>query len=398
VDKQSLTNALKDEARRLGFSLAGACPAVTPAGLHHFHDWLAAGYGGEMNWLASRSEAYTHPRHVLEGARSLLMLAMTYRTVEPSDPAPGQGRVSRYAWGGDYHDLVRERINRLVEFLQQQSPGALARGVVDTAPLLEGEFAQLAGLGWIGKNTLLLNTKLGSWFFLAALVTDVELAYDTPHETNHCGTCRACLDACPTGAFVEPYVLDSRRCISYLTIELRSPIPHELRAGHGDWLFGCDICQDVCPWNHRAPQTDEPHFQPAEGMNPPDLIGLFELTDEAFRWRFRGTPLWRAKRRGLLRNAAIILGNQRHLPAIPALVRGLNDSEPLVRGACAWALGQFENPEARNALAARLPTEADETVRQEIELALADPQDAHTVEDHQHARADVGGHGHPHCG
>jgi epoxyqueuosine reductase len=187
-DPATLTSALKSEAARLGFALAGACPAVTPTGIHRFHEWLAAGYAGEMEYLPRRKAAYEHPRHVLEGARSLLLLAMNYRTAEPAPIAPGQGRVSRYAWGEDYHDLIHERLKRLAEFLRSQSPGAAVRGVVDTAPLLEREFAQLAGLGWIGKNTLLLNKRLGSWFFLAALATDAILEYDDPHAVDHCGT------------------------------------------------------------------------------------------------------------------------------------------------------------------------------------------------------------------
>ena len=279
----ALTTALKTEARRLGFELAGVCPAVAPTGMSRFHEWLDAGFGGEMHYLADRAAAYEHPRHVLDGVRSIVMLAMVYRTAEPADPQPGEGRVSRYAWGDDYHDLIRQRLNRLTEFLVREAPGSKARGVVDTAPLLEREFAQLAGLGWIGKNTLLLNKRLGSWFFLAALLTDLELEYDEPHAADHCGTCRACLDACPTQAFVAPYVLDARRCISYLTIELRESIPVELREGVGDWLFGCDVCQDVCPWNHRAPSSVEPAFQPSEGMNPVDVASLFALDDAAFR-------------------------------------------------------------------------------------------------------------------
>ena len=215
---------------------------------------------------------------------------------------------------------------------------AKIRGVVDTAPLLEREFAQLAGLGWVGKHTLLINRQQGSWFFLAALITDVELSYDAPHETDHCGTCRACLDACPTGAFPQPYVLDATRCISYLTIELRDAVPAELRSGIGDWLFGCDVCQDVCPWNSRAPLSRQAEFAPRADSNPINLISLFDLDDATFRERFRHTPLWRPKRRGLLRNAAIVLGNRPTPAAIPALIRGLNDDEPLVRGACAWAL------------------------------------------------------------
>ena len=201
--------------------MAGVCPAAAPAGIDRFQEWLAAGYAGQMHYLPDRAAAYEHPRHVLEGARSIVMLAMVYRTAEPSEPPPGSGRISRYAWGSDYHDLIRGRLNELADFLQRESPAAKARGVVDTAPLFEREFAELSGLGWVGKNTLLLNRQLGSWFFLAALLTDLELEYDAPQATDHCGTCRACLDACPTGAFVAPYLLDARRCISYLTIELR---------------------------------------------------------------------------------------------------------------------------------------------------------------------------------
>jgi len=362
----TLAAELKREARRLGFALAGACPAVEPAGIGGFAEWLAAGHAGEMHYLPDRAAAYSHPRSVLDGARSLLVLAMNYRTVEPAAPRAGEGRVSRYAWGADYHELIRGRLDTLADFLRARRPECKARGVVDTAPLLEREFAQLAGLGWVGKNTLLLNRDLGSWFFLAALLTDLELDYDAPHAADHCGTCRACLDACPTGAFPAPYVLDARRCISYLTIELRGPMPAELRRGVGDWLFGCDVCQDVCPWNHRAPTADEPAFQPADGMNPIALAQMFAWDDEAFRRRFRHTPLWRAKRRGLLRNAAIVLGNQRHEPAIEALARGLNDAEPLVRGACAWALRQYDTPSAAAALAARRMIETDAEVLGEI--------------------------------
>ena len=350
----------------MGFALAGACPAVTPQGMHHFQDWLAAGYAGEMHYLSQRRAAYEHPRHVLDGACSLLLLAMPYRTAEPAAAAPGQGRVSRYAWGGDYHDLIHDRLKRLAHWLTDHEPQARVRGVVDTAPLLEREFAQLAGLGWTGKNTLLLNKQLGSWFFLAALLTDVELAYDDPHEADHCGTCRACLDACPTQAFVAPYVLDSRRCISYLTIELRGPVPADLRPGLEDWVFGCDICQEVCPWNHRAPEIDEPELRPLANTNPLELIPLFDLDDEAFRRRFRHTPLWRPKRRGLLRNAALVLGNQRPPEAIAALARGLSDAEPLVRGACAWALRQYRDLAAREALEARLAIENEASVREEL--------------------------------
>jgi epoxyqueuosine reductase len=384
METEKLTAKLKKRAAELGFSLTGVTPAAAPPGVDRFDQWLAAGYAGEMQYLADRRDAYRHPRNVLEGARSIVMLAMNYRTEEPATAGPGQGRVSRYAWGEvDYHDLIRQRLNVLCNFVREHVPNASVRGVVDTAPLMERELAQLAGLGWIGKNTLLLNREMGSWFFLAALLTDVELAYDEPFAADHCGTCRACLDACPTDAFPQPYVLDASRCISYLTIELREAIPQELRAGVGEWVFGCDVCQDVCPWNSHAARDEAAtaelgsagasssrYFAPRAEMNPVDLVALFDLDDAAFRERFRHTPLWRAKRRGMLRNAAIVLGNRPTREAVLALSRGLNDEEPLVRGACAWTLGVHGEPAAERALVARRAIEYDRDVLREIDLAL----------------------------
>src|SRR5207302_3001460 len=209
--------------------------------------------------------------------------------------------------------------------------------VVDTAPLLERDFARRAGLGWFGKNTMLLNKHFGSYFFLGALLLDLDLRPDPAHETSHCGTCTACLDACPTQAFPEPGQLDARRCISYLTIELRGPIPEELRGPTGDWLFGCDICQEVCPWNRKSPPSAEPAFGPRPELEAVDLVELLGLSEEAFRRRFRGTALTRPGRRGLLRNGAVILGNLRDPAALPALRRALADPEQLVREAAAWA-------------------------------------------------------------
>jgi epoxyqueuosine reductase len=367
---RQLTAAIKDEAKRLGFTLVGVCPAVAPMGATRLGEWLERGYAGEMAYLPARQEAYEHPRHVLDGVRSVIMLGLPYATEEPRPAQPGQGRISRYAWGtGDYHDVIHDKLKRLIRRLDEIAPGAKARGVVDTAPLLEREFAQLAGLGWVGKHTLLIHKPAGSYFFLAALLTDQQLEYDEPFAAEHCGTCRACLDACPTQAFPQPYVLDATRCISYLTIELRGAIPPDLRPGIGDWLFGCDVCQDVCPWNHRAPTSDEPSFRPSGDTNPIDLAALFDLNDDGFRRRFRHTPLWRARRRGILRNAAMVLGNQRSAAAVPALVRGLNDNEPLIRGACAWALGKIGGEAVQRALADRFVCEEDETVRMELHAA-----------------------------
>jgi epoxyqueuosine reductase len=346
MPQDSVTKQLKHRAQELGFELCGICPSVAPVGALRLDEWLAAGYAGQMHYIADRREAYNHPKHVLPGVRSIVMLGMLYSTAEPAPAGPTQGRVARYAWGdADYHDLIRERLHTLADDLRQLVPAATTRGVVDTAPILEREFAQLAGLGWVGKNTLLLSKHAGSYFFLAALLTDVELTYDAPHVTDHCGTCTACLDACPTAAFPQPYVLDASRCISYLTIELHDAIPPELRTGMGDWVFGCDVCQEVCPWNRGAPKSNEPAFAPHAELNPLELTTLFDMDEAAFRQRFRHTPLWRAHRRGLLRSAAIVLGNRRDPQALPALTKALNDEDSVVREAAAWAINEVDcNP------------------------------------------------------
>jgi epoxyqueuosine reductase len=232
-------------------------------------------------------------------------------------------------------------LKQLLAWIQQEAPNCRGRAVVDTAPLLERDFARRAGLGWFGKNTMLINKRLGSYFFLGALLLDLELPVDPVHDTSHCGTCTACLDACPTQAFPAPGELDSRRCISYLTIELRGPIPEELREPIGDWLFGCDVCQEVCPWNRKAPPGTEPAFRPLPDLEPADPVELLSLTDAEFRSRFGGTALTRTRRRGLLRNAAIVLGNQGDASVLPALQRALEDSESLVREAAAWAIARI---------------------------------------------------------
>ncbi len=375
-DAAQLTSLLKAEAVNLGFTLAGVCDVRPPdaepgADYEQFCQWLDAGHAGEMKYLPDRREAYRHPRHVLEGVRSILLLGMDYRTQTPAPPDEGQGRISRYAWGeADYHDVIHKRLKALRKFLVAQAPGCVARGVVDTAPLLERQAARQAGLGWQGKNTLLLNKHRGSLFFLAALLTSAPLQADAPHETAHCGTCRACLDACPTQAFPQPYVLDATRCISYLTIELREQIPAELRAGMGDWVFGCDVCQDVCPWNNKAPFSAEPAFQPRTGSNPVDLIELLTLDEDGFRERYKRTPLWRTRRQGLARNAAIALGNHPTPGALQPLISALSDPAAIVRGAAAWALGRYLQPQSRQALQQRQQVEEDGDVRHEIAVAL----------------------------
>lgn len=332
----SFEERLKEQARLLGFDLAGIAPAAPADGFDRLCDWLDHGYAGDMSYMERHRDARRHPAAVLANVRNVVMVAMNY-----ARPTPAVG-IASYAQGTDYHDILRERLKQLLAWVQNELPGCRGRGVVDTAPLLERDFARRAGLGWFGKNTMLLNKRLGSFFFLGALLLDVELRPDPPHEASHCGTCTACLDACPTDAFVGPSVLDSRRCISYLTIELRGPMPEELRPSVGDWLFGCDVCQDVCPWNRKAPEGTEPALMPREDLVAVDPVKLLGLSEEEFRRRFRGTALTRAKRTGLLRNAAIVLGNLGGAAALPALERALTDTEASVRDAAEWAIARIQ--------------------------------------------------------
>jgi epoxyqueuosine reductase len=243
----------------------------------------------------------------------------------------------------DYHDVLRGKLNALLAWLQQEVPECVGRGVVDSAPLLERDFARRAGLGWFGKNTMLIHKNFGSYLFLAALLVNIDLQPDPPFTANHCGTCTACLDACPTNAFVQSGVMDARRCISYLTIELRTSIDLELRAPMGDWFFGCDICQEVCPWNRKSPAGSEPAFHRHADWEALDLLELLAMSEETFRERFRGTPLKRAKRRGLLRNAAIVLGNTGTADALPALRNAAADPDDIIREAAVWAIEQIES-------------------------------------------------------
>lgn len=326
-------------AAELGFVLSGVTAAAAPDRYHHFLEWLDAGYAGEMHYLEQRRSAYASPTSILDGCTTLLMLGFPYRTSEPVQPTAGAGRVARYAWGEpDYHEHVFQQLQCLKRWVLEHHPHANVRGVVDTAPLLEREFAEAAGLGWVGKNTLLLNREWGSYFFLAALLTDLPLRSDPPQEKGYCGTCRACLDACPTGAFPKPYVLDARRCLSYLTIEYRGDIDDELAGQFGEWMFGCDICQEVCPWNRRSAISPMAIPQPVTSLAPADLVALLQMSEEEFRAQYRHTPLWRAKRRGVLRNACLVLGNQRHQPAASALQALTQDPEPILQNAARWAL------------------------------------------------------------
>jgi len=372
---------LRREADRLGFArlgIAPADPARRPPFVHEaFRRWLDAGLAGVMEpWLREHEPLRRDARALLADARSVIMLATDYATTaDEAGSGAGRGRVARYAWGDDYHDLLRARINDLAAWLEARLPGCRTRGFIDSAPFSEREYGWLAGLGWIGKNTLLIDPQSGSYFFLTVLLTTADLPADLPLEVDHCGSCTACLDACPTQAFVGPRVLDASRCISALTIEDHGPVEPALRAGLGDWVFGCDVCQEVCPWNRHAPGSAEPTFQPRSGAALP-LAELLALDEAGFRSRFRGTPLWRAKRRGLVRSAALVLGNRPDPASAAALIAALTDGDEIVRGAAAWALGRWIAAgvlvdRCRAALVARTTLEGDADVSREIDQALS---------------------------
>ena len=269
-----LTDRLKAEARRLGFDQAGIAPAVSPPGYPRFRDWLEAGYAAGMGYMERNAGARADPDRVLEGVRSVVVVSFVYGRPEPVAPTVTQGKVARYARGADYHQVLWRRLEALLAWLRAECPEARGRAVADTAPLLERDFAQLAGLGWIGKNTMLIDRRAGSFTVLGALLVDVALRPDTPHNTNHCGTCTRCLDACPTDAFAGPYQLDSRRCISYWTIEHKGPIADTMAGELGDWVFGCDVCQDVCPWNRKPPPGRTKELDPRPEWTNPDLDRL----------------------------------------------------------------------------------------------------------------------------
>ncbi len=341
--------AIRAAAKEVGFDLVGIAPAVVPGGFSHLVEWIAKGYHGEMSYIPRREAAYGDLSLVLDGARSVIALGMSYNgTTGGTGEVPlvqprVAGRVARYAQGErDYHDLIRERLHHLIRQIREIAPGAKGRGVVDTAPVLERDFARTAGLGWFGKNTLLINKRLGSWLFLAAVLVDIELEYDLPHSASHCGTCTRCLDACPTDAFVEPYVLDARKCISYLTIELRGTIAEELRGGMGDWIFGCDVCQDVCPWNRKGAAAKEPAFRSQDNLTTVNACELLGMTKEEFQARFADTPLQRPGRDGMRRNAAIVIGNSGNPANIPHLAQFRNDPDPIVRESVEWAIERLE--------------------------------------------------------
>lgn len=330
------SDQIKGKARELGFELAGVAPVQSSPESDFYSEWIRRGYAGKMAYLEQRAEERYDTDRLLTGARSVIVCALNYESDQPRTTFDrARAWVSRYAWGDDYHEVVGGRLKELAGWISDET-GSNARVCVDTGPLLERVYAKYAGIGWFGKNTCTINQGIGSWLFLACIVTDLELEFDSP-TPDRCGTCTRCIDACPTQAIVEPYVLDSRRCISYLNIELRGPIPDDLKEGIGHHLFGCDICQDVCPWNWRAPTGSEPRLAARRELFWPSLDTLLELDDDGWRAIIRGTAMKRARVRGLVRNLMVVVGNSGLERLTAKLERFFDYPDPDVRSHAKWA-------------------------------------------------------------
>lgn len=373
-----LKNKLRTEAARLGFSLFGVTGAAPPGSLPVYLRWLDSGYHGEMAYLAVERavERRANPTLILPDVKSIILLGLRYPKSNPVKLTPSgrlTGQVAAYAWGRDYHDIIPPLLEQLTAFMQRETgSAAVSRAYTDTGPILERDLASRAGLGWIGRNSCLIDPKTGSYYLLAELFTSLELEPDAPFRTDHCGTCRRCIDACPTQCILPNRIIDARRCISYLTIENKGSIPVGLRPAVGSWVFGCDVCQQVCPWNLRfADDTYDPELQPDADVASPDLLRDLTLTPQEFNRRFKMSPIRRAKRRGYLRNIAVALGNSTSYEAVAPLIHALdNEPEPLVRGHAAWALGQLGGGQAKSALENTLLSEPDPGVIDEIKAAL----------------------------
>ena len=364
----TLTDLVKRAAEAAGFDLSGIAPAGHAPDLDHFPAWIAAGRAGEMKYMESRDERGDLKRaslaRVAPWARSVVVCAMNYNTAQPYSTEfhnASRGWISRYAWGHeDYHQAVLRRLRKVEDALRQaaesltpaeRSSEIVTRSYVDTGPIVERVFAKHAGVGWIGKNTCIINQQKGSWLFLGVILTSLELKPDVP-APDRCGTCTRCIQSCPTDALIAPYQLDSNKCISYLTIEKRGEIPEELRAGLGRHIFGCDICQDVCPWNRKASATSAPEFAPRSELVNPALDWLAEISEEEFRRTFHGSPIRRAKRSGLRRNAVIAAGNSGDRKFLPMLEKLVDDPDETVAKSARWALqriGEKEEFERREA-------------------------------------------------
>jgi epoxyqueuosine reductase len=368
---QELSQKIKELGYGVGFDLVGISALDPPDPRGSFSEWLRSGYAGEMEYMRRTALQRQHPREWIPWARSVISVGLSYASPAEVGKLPSWGEVSRYARGRDYHLVIQEKLELLLRHLEHEVEGPVRGKIsVDSSPVLERAFAARSGLGWVGKNTLLISPMLGSYLFLGELFIDLDVVPDRPIR-DRCGRCQRCLDACPTQAFVGPYILDARRCISYLTIELKGAIPRTLRPLVGGRIFGCDICQEVCPYNVRAPVPEDPSFLPGSELPIRDLVSLLEISEDEFKERFRDSPILRAKRKGLMRNVMVALGNTGDSLLVPFLTKILEkEPEPLVRGHAAWALGEIGTKDAHEILRVVQLTEHDSFVLEEVQAAL----------------------------
>lgn len=358
VASGQLKQAIKDEASRLGFTLAGFASPDAPDHLSAFEDWLANGLHATMGYMAEAGAQARRadPHLIMADCRSILVLAAPYSNPAMLDRAESRdanaisGRVAAYAWGSDYHVVLPARLKEIVQQIERLvGHGVKSRCYTDTGPILERDLAQRAGLGWIGKNSCLINPRHGSYFLLAEILLDIEIEPDAPFSTDHCGSCRRCIEACPTQCILPNRTLDAGRCISYLTIELRDDIPAGLRSQIGNWIFGCDVCQLVCPWNRFAPTDGDEAFRPRPDVPEPDLRSEMNQTAEEFSRKFRQSAVKRTRRRGYMRNVAVALGNSGKAAALPALQQASQDPDAAVREHVEWAIQRIRNADGTHA-------------------------------------------------
>lgn len=388
MDKKTLTESIKSKANNLGFQLVGVTTPHPPPHFAVYERWLTSGRHGGMEYMGTDRNRLrrSDPRQILPECKSILTLGVRYPAPEASKtstPERPLGRVASYAWAEDYHAVLKPRLKSLVKYIEEQVGNPIPnRWYTDTGPILERDLAERAGLGWIGKNTCLIHPKMGSYFFLAEILLGIPLAVDEPFKFEHCGTCTRCIEACPTDCILPDRTIDARLCISYLTIELKGPIPLELRGKIGNWIFGCDVCQEVCPWNLRFANSEgDPAFRAKADLPQPDLREELQLTPQRFNQKFRSSPVKRAKRRGYLRNVTVALGNSGYSKAIPDLIRVLRkDKDALVRRHAAWAMAQIGDQSTLNELQRAAEIEKDPEVLEEIKTAFRQLSRSHKTD------------------
>lgn len=368
-DSTEITKAIRTKARDLGFDLVAVSPARNYPESQYYKEWLARGYEGEMGYMRNTHDKRADIQNVLPGAKSVICCAINYNSDFPYSTElnhNSRGWISRYAWFDDYHEILIEMLNELNQYLYAIITIPFnSKYYVDTGPVLEKIYSKYSGVGWLGKNTCLINQELGSWLLLGELIVDIELEYDIP-VPDRCGSCTKCIESCPTDAIVDPYVLDARKCISYLTIELKGVIPVEFRENMESNIFGCDICQDVCPWNKKAPVSSNEHFKPKNVLLNPLLSEIADITLNEFNRIFKKSPISRARKRGMLRNIILAMGNSSDESLIRYIIEAMRDNEPVVRATAIWAYSQLSNGDITGELNSLLVSEDNPLVRDEI--------------------------------